>query len=292
MKDEYIKWPGGSGQSIMISEYFANTPVKTHKHDFLEIVFIMGGSCSHRYLSHEKALTEGDVFIVAPHEEHSYEIKTKTEIINCILYPSVLGPDWVEIKQVSGLYNFIVVEPLFRFETNENELLHFSPDELIHIKHFLGEIKNEQQNRQKGYQLVQKANLLALLTYIGRKWEACFGSRDTEYDSKRILIDEAIAYIASNIQNELTVEKVASKVFLSPDYFRKLFKDATGSSPIKYINSLRMAKAEALLKDTDLSIGDVAQAVGIHDANYFSKLFYTTFNTSPSDYRKMTEFYE
>ena len=292
MLEDYYKWPGETDDLIVISEYRSSAPVKTHKHDFIEIVIVLKGTCVHHYLSNTTRLTEGDVFIVAPHEEHSYEISEEVIISNCLLYPDILGDEWAEFKQMSGLYNFIMLEPFFRFETDKQEILHFSQDELIHIKHFLDEIKSEQKNKHKGYRVVQKANFMALLAYIGRKWEYCFDKMDSVYSHKRILVEDAIAYIALNIQENLSIDKIAQKVFLSPDYFRRLFKDATGMSPIKYMNNLRISKAEALLKDTNLTVGEIAQAVGIYDANYFSKLFHSFFQCTPTEYRKKTEFYD
>ncbi len=289
MPHEYIDWPGAPEDDIVITQYHAAVPVHRHKHEYIEIVFIIEGSCKHHYLGHEENLAAGHVFIVTPHEEHSYEISAQAKIINCMLFPWALDGKWEQLGEMSGLYNFIVLEPFFRFETKSHTILHFSPDEMLRAWRFLDEIMREQKNRAKGYRLMQQANLICLLGQIGRKWEQIFAGMAVEYNHKRILVEEAMAYIAANLQEELSIQKIAERSFLSPDYFRRLFKQETGSSPIKYINQLRVEKAKKLLKDTNMQIGEIACCVGTHDLNYFSKLFYANVGCTPTLYRESTE---
>ena len=62
--------------------------------------------------------------------------------------------------------------------------------------------------------------------------------------SRQNLIEDAIAYIEDNLQDTLSVPQLAAQIYLSPDYFRKVFKEATGLSPIVYINSRRLAQSK------------------------------------------------
>lgn len=291
MDHEYFNWPGENQDLIMVSDHKGSCPVPNHRHDFVEIVFITKGSCTHSYLGSKVGLIPGDAFIVVPHEDHSYEIDSETAICNLIFYPGVLGEDWAELKEMSGLYNFIVVEPFFRFETNENQILHFQPDELAYVESLLSAMRSEQHTRQKGFRLAQKANLTALLIFIGRIWEKSFPEQAEIFKKKRSLISDAIVYIEDNIEEGLNVREIASKVFLSPDYFRKVFREVTGMSPVEYINRLRMSKAEALLKESGRTVGEIAEIVGIGDVNYFSKLFRSSIGCTPTEYRKRNVFY-
>ncbi len=69
-------------------------------------------------------------------------------------------------------------------------------------------------------------------------------------------------------------------------YFYMLFKSWAGVSPVEYRNRIRMTNAGTLLINTDLSVGEVAGAVGFEDPFYFSRVFRRTFGVSPLQYRK------
>ncbi|MGN1007844.1 MAG: helix-turn-helix transcriptional regulator, partial [Butyricicoccus sp.] len=68
---------------------------------------------------------------------------------------------------------------------------------------------------------------------------------------------------------------------LSPGHFRRIFKHSVGLSPVEYMNRLRIVKSFAYLQDKDLTIADAGAAVGIHDPNYYSRLFKKTIGYSP-----------
>ena len=73
---------------------------------------------------------------------------------------------------------------------------------------------------------------------------------------------------------------------MSPDYFRKAFKQIIGISPLKYINSLRIHYATALMYNPSLSIADIAQQTGFNDLNNFTRIFTSIHGMAPSVYRK------
>jgi YesN/AraC family two-component response regulator len=57
-------------------------------------------------------------------------------------------------------------------------------------------------------------------------------------------------------------------------------------SPVKYINSLRIEKAKAMLKNSNFSVEEIAYCVGINDRFYFSRIFKKELGISPTEYRK------
>ena len=121
---------------------------------------------------------------------------------------------------------------------------------------------------------------------LGRVWEKQFKESELYFTEKRNMLTEALNYIDSNFTEELKIQQLASKVYLSPDYFRKVFKEITGLSPIDYINKIRMSKASNLLANNQIPIAKVAEMVGINDVSYFSRLFKSKFGYSPSEHRR------
>ena len=73
---------------------------------------------------------------------------------------------------------------------------------------------------------------------------------------------------------------------LSVSRFNHLFKEATGLPPQKYYNALRMENASVLLKETALSVTDVASRTGFEDPLYFGQAFKKFYGISPTEFRK------
>jgi len=65
----------------------------------------------------------------------------------------------------------------------------------------------------------------------------------------------------------------------------RLFRAAYGITPVRYINNLRMDQAKLLLRDTTMTVSEIAYQVGLSDAGYFSRLFRKLTGHSPGRYR-------
>ena len=99
-------------------------------------------------------------------------------------------------------------------------------------------------------------------------------------------IKEALSFIEQNFQNDISVEDIASTCGLNRSYFGKIFKNAVGKSPQEFLLNYRMVKATELLKLTQLSIGDISNAVGYDNQLHFSRAFKNIYGISPREWRK------
>lgn len=85
-------------------------------------------------------------------------------------------------------------------------------------------------------------------------------------------IDSVLRYMHRNYAESRDVAFFAEMCHLSPGRFAHVFKESTGTSPRRYFMQIKVDAACVLLANTDLSVEEVARAVGIEDANYFSRL--------------------
>lgn len=99
-------------------------------------------------------------------------------------------------------------------------------------------------------------------------------------------IGRAIVYIEQHLSEHVSVEELAHMTHFHPNYFIRLFKRATGYSPIQYVNRMRMEKAKHLLTVTNESVSDIAGRLGL-EVSYLSRMFKEYTGMSPSDYREM-----
>lgn len=90
-----------------------------------------------------------------------------------------------------------------------------------------------------------------------------------------------IDYIDKNFTSTITLEELSHHSGLSKNGIIAIFKRLYHTTPIQYINTLRIYHAEQLLRSTDLSITQIAMVCGFNDFNYFSRIFRAIRGTTP-----------
>lgn len=118
-----------------------------------------------------------------------------------------------------------------------------------------------------------------------------FESQLLAKDQKNTHNDEAIIavqeWLINHFQSNLLMSEVAARFGLSIRSLNRRFKQATGITPLSYLQALRLEHAKQLLKQSNLVIAEVADAVGYQDASYFAELFRKTNAITPNEYRQL-----
>lgn len=99
-------------------------------------------------------------------------------------------------------------------------------------------------------------------------------------------IDIALQYVKEHYFEDLTLEKIASVVFLNPVYFSQLFKQKTGLGYKEYVTSLRLEQAKLLLVNSKLKVAEIAERIGYQDMRHFTQMFRKRFLLTPTEYRQ------
>ena len=107
-----------------------------------------------------------------------------------------------------------------------------------------------------------------------------------EHRLRDFYIKEALTFIEQNFQRDISIEQIAAVCGLNRSYFGKVFRDAVGESPQAYLLHYRMARAAQLLKETRMSIGEIAAQVSYPNQLHFSRAFKNVHGVSPREYRQ------
>lgn len=102
-------------------------------------------------------------------------------------------------------------------------------------------------------------------------------------------IERAKTFIFENISNPITVKDVAEHVYMSPEYFTKLFKKETGQNIKEYITLAKIEAAKDMLEHSNISVGMVALELGYSNFSHFSQVFKKYEDMTPSEYRAKLE---
>ena len=102
---------------------------------------------------------------------------------------------------------------------------------------------------------------------------------------QKYLIEKSIKYIQDNFKQKLTLQSISSYVFLSPQYFSRIFKKEMGISYIDYVNKLKIDYACKLLETTSYPAYRISSECGFTDPSYFNRVFVQHMNITPKAYR-------
>ena len=128
--------------------------------------------------------------------------------------------------------------------------------------------------------------LIELLVFLNKEYIARDMNDITEdliYDSK---ISDIISYINDNLSEDLSLENLASKFYISKYHLLRLFKKHTGYTPYNYIHK-RLITAKGLLKE-GLNISQVCHECGFNDYSNFIRAFSKEFGISPKKYSMLS----
>jgi len=115
---------------------------------------------------------------------------------------------------------------------------------------------------------------------------------DNGVKEKRIPVDQnyinlALDYMRTFYNANIRIEDICKQIHLSSYYFMRMFKEKTGQSPHEFLLSVRMSKAEEMLKEWNYSIEEIAKLCGFLNTSHFSNYFKKIRGISPSEYRKI-----
>jgi two-component system response regulator YesN len=112
--------------------------------------------------------------------------------------------------------------------------------------------------------------------------------RDCESKKQqRDLLIKAIGFINEHYPEEsISLDKVARKVNISPNYFSAMFSQEVGQTFVEYLTSKRIGEAKRMLRQTNKRSSEIAFAVGYKDPHYFSFVFKKVSGCTPSEYRR------
>jgi AraC family transcriptional regulator len=92
-------------------------------------------------------------------------------------------------------------------------------------------------------------------------------------------------HVAEHLAEEIPIDRLADLVELSPFHFSRVFKQATGMTPLQFITRERITLAQQLIRETSRSLIEIALEVGYSNPSHFAKVFRKVVGVTPSDFR-------
>lgn len=248
----------------------------THKHDFIEIVYVERGEAEQRVDDNVYNVKKGNVVFINYGSEHSFVGSEDYCYYNVCFNPEIMGA-------VVDKSNALAVLALTSFNELRKEnncgKISFSAQESKDVEFVLERMKREMDEKKEGYGRVIENYLSILFSYMLRR------SLLTEIFSEEDVWQNLIEYISSNPDGELTLDALAKRCFYNPSYFSRVFKQKFGISLTEYVRERRMEKAKSLLQNTNKTVDKIMEEVGYSDRSAFYHAFSKIFGLTPAQMR-------
>ncbi|MEM1109748.1 MAG: AraC family transcriptional regulator [Planctomycetota bacterium] len=253
-----------------------------HDHDFNELVIVTAGRATHHLKGFAYPVALGDVFLLQSEDRHYFSDRDGLELINVMYDPELLDLPVDELRQIPGFNALFLFEPMYRKRHRFESRLHLPPMELQHTTRLAVTILEEVEDRTPGYAIAAKTRLFELMIFLSRQYD-----RTQTTEGRSLLrLGGVIGELENSYDEPWTVEDMAVAAHLSPSHLVRVFRKATGQTPLNYLIQLRIRQAVRLLEDSDLNITQIAHRVGFTDSNYFARQFRKWMGTTPTQYRK------
>ncbi len=248
-----------------------------HYHDFFEVYYLLSGKRTYFIHDRSYSVEPGDLVFIHKHELH------KTMQVEDAAHERMLIHFSTEtLTQISPSLTSFLLSP---FEQKSHVIRMPKHDQLV-IDQKVRQILLEIQKQKRGYELITKQNVVELLLHTARYLQTNEPPPLHHASPIHSKISEIVHYINKNFAEQLQLEALSQQFYISPYYLSRKFKEITGFSFSDYVMLTRIKEAQRLLRNSKISITEIAVIVGYDNFSHFGKMFKKITQLSPREYRK------
>ena len=258
-----------------------------HYHNYYQVCFVLSGSLLHQQEGYSVRLLPGEAFVIPPGFIHSLHFETKNTRIFSIAFEEALFHGGFARSEI---YRFLRTLQKDASERQVRLRLVLDPLQRDCVANLLSCLE-AQQDVSSLRELSPAPSLISSILYFLA--QAYFRSPDGSVQLKELTshndtMVRCAQYIDSHYSQKLTLEGLSREFGLSRSAFCTAFRQYAGVPLRQYVAQKRIQKAQLLMRaQPELSLGQIAQAVGYEDDSTFYRNFLRIIGTSPSQYRHL-----
>lgn len=265
---------------IHFMDYGSSWNVKKHHHSFYELHYVLNGDVHTEVDGVEKIINENQFYIISPGAYHSHEQKGAAGHIGIAIRWEVENID-ISFKNL-GIYSSL------------DRVVHNMNNTFFEVYNddggFISRLLRLLELQENGCTLLEKQLfLLQIFLYLENDYFKAVKELPVDKNKDFIetnIINDVIQFIEENYSQDIGVNDIADSVHISYSYLSKLFKNYEKVTLNEYLTSVRLKRAQKLLKCSDKTVEAVSREVGFTSIYYFSTVFKKQFGQSPNEYRK------
>lgn len=253
-----------------------------HKHNYIEMAYILQGEMIQKIKGEEIKLKKGEIIFLNQHITHEIKASSKEDIIiNFIIKPEFF-------EYILNLIDKENIISKFLFSTiyggsRKGEYICFYVGNIKNVQNIIEQVINEIINMSTLGKSKIKFLVGLLLIELLNNPQSIVSYSEENYDIK--LMMEILKYIDESYE-EANLTKLCETLHQQDYKICKLIKKNTGLTFKELVQEKRIEKAIELLKSTDYAIEDIIRRVGYENDSYFYRIFKKKFGLSPKEYKK------
>ncbi|MNZ69270.1 HTH-type transcriptional activator RhaS [compost metagenome] len=256
--------------------------MSNHQHvDFSELVIVLNGHATHIVNNEESFIKKGNVFVINGGTSHAFKAPYDFKICNIMYKPEMLKYAGTDLRALNGFQALFILEPYYRSINPYKSKLNMSISSLEYVSSLISVMIEEYDNKLQGYQTMLASRFMELVVYLSRQYD----QQEQGVDSSMMHLASAISFIEDHYLEQVTLEQIASRSDISVRHLNRIFRAYYQTSPIAYLQRLRLDRACTLLKQTNLSVTEISYECGFNDSNYLTRQFKKTFGMTPKSFR-------
>ena len=252
----------------------------THKHSYIEMVFVYEGVCTQIINNNRMSMKRGDLCILNPDTYHAIENADENDIIiNCLLKKDYFDTFLLNRFSGNNTINSFIYNAVYNCNNNLDYLIFNNQNN--HLLELFEKMLCEYYDKNPNYIEVINSYMNILFIELSRDRNKCegFNYRNNDFNTTEI-----IRYIQQHVKTA-TLSSTAAYFNTHPVYLSKHLKKMTGKNFTDIRSEERLKKAGLLLKNTNLTILQIVEEVGYSNINFFYRLFKEKFLLTPAKYR-------
>lgn len=273
------------GRFITVRPHSRFVDFPEHRHNYVEIMYVVQGRITHVIEGKELVMQSGDVLMLNQYVAHSIKRAEYNDIgINFIALPEFFEIPLSMLNGKNVLAEFII--GALRQKNPVSHYLLFRLDNNLQIdnlmENMIESMFHEKNSGSNSYDIMNQYSMGLVFLYLLNHLEDL--SHNSSMDYKETIVQAVLEYIDSDCRNA-NLTKIAEDTHQSVTVLSKLIKQRTGSNFQELLQQKRFSMAVKLLLDTDLSVEDIALDVGYENQSYFFRQFKSRYGMTPRKYR-------
>jgi AraC-like DNA-binding protein len=254
---------------------------RMHWHEHLEVALCLAGTGRFMFGRRAQQIEPGDLFIVDDAQPH-VALPDPSHTLRLLLV--LFRPELIAAPGCRA-FDSGYLDPFHGADEHGLERIANGTPLATELAPILRELAAIADRHDPGDRHVLDATLRRFLAILVRQrhGDAVVATADAV---RRELIRPVLSYVERHCRERVTLDQVAEVVHLSPSRVRHVFRDVSGVGFKEYATRVRLAEAKRLLLATDLSVAEVAHAVGYTNVHQFYTVFHRYSELLPSEYRR------
>jgi len=253
-----------------------------HDHEYAELAIVLGGRALHQTEFENHPVNDGDVVVINPKVRHGFKDPQSLKLCLIKYDPRQLLIGHRDLQKMTGYRALFELRRRALHPDRFAERLHLSVDELLYACSLISTLKTEFEGRSDGRQTIIKSTFLLLVAYLSR----LYASGNKDHGTPMARMTNVIFHIQKHFREPLAVDELARIAHWSASQFQRNFKRTYHTTPIHFINQVRIHEACEMLQDLDRDITHVAFDTGFCSSSFFATQFKRYMGESPSQFRR------